>query len=141
MIADARLCRWNHTFRLILTAAIMGGAMPGTPARSVSAEVPDSYRDMWNDPVVAKRIDEGIEQNRKGNALLEVVDKAGKPVPGAVLDIRQTTHEFLFGCNVLVLGQLGEKNERYEREFARLFNFATTTFCCTKTSATWSTAR
>ncbi|OGT93934.1 MAG: hypothetical protein A2286_13375 [Gammaproteobacteria bacterium RIFOXYA12_FULL_61_12] len=47
----------------------------------------------------------------------------------ATLTIRQKTHAFLFGCNILPLGQLGELNAAYEDEFVKLFNLATTTFC------------
>lgn len=49
---------------------------------------------------------------------------------GAVLEIRQTTHEFLFGCNLFALGQLDspELNRKYEEAFARIHNFATLPF-------------
>ena len=59
-----------------------------------------------------------------------VKDLAGNPISGAKLSVRQTGHEFLFGCNAFVLGQLDtpEKNRKYEEAFVRLFNFATVPF-------------
>jgi len=115
--------------RRILPCLALATASLLTTANSASAEMPESYRKLWSDPAVAKRIDEGIERNRKGDAAIAIVDSAGKPVADASLNIRQKTHDFLFGCNILWLGQLGDLNEAYEQEFARLFNLATTTFC------------
>lgn len=94
------------------------------------AEIPESYLRMWDDPAVNERIDKNIEQNRKGDATIQLVTADGKPVPGASLDIRQTDHAFLFGCNAFVLGQLDtpELNRKYEERFVHLFNFATVPF-------------
>ena len=75
------------------------------------AELPENYLKRWDNPAVQKRIDDGIEKHRKGDATLTVVDAAGKPVAGAKVEIAQQTHEFLFGCNIFVLGQMKEKNQ------------------------------
>ena len=91
------------------------------------AEVPESYRAAWN--AVRPKLDENIERYRKGDAAITVVDATGKPIADASLTIQQKTHAFLFGCNILVLGQLGDKNEKFEQAFVKLFNLATTTFC------------
>ena len=94
---------------------------------SSSAAVPEAYAKRWRDPAVTERIARNIEQYRKGDAVIEVVDAAGKPVAGAKVEARQTGHEFLFGCNAFVLGQLPtpEANRQYEEAFLKLFNFAT----------------
>jgi GH35 family endo-1,4-beta-xylanase len=91
---------------------------------------PDSWRALWDNPALNARIERNIEQFRKGDLLLEVVGAAGKPVPGARVAARQTGHEFLFGCNGFVLGQLKPEDleQRYEAGFARLFNFVTVPF-------------
>ena len=123
------LCRRREVRHTCLSRLLVAVAICAWSNSPCMAEVPDSYRKLWSAPEVVKRIDEGIRQHRQGDALVKVVDANGKPVTAAALDIRQKTHEFLFGCNVLVLGQLGNKNERYEGEFAKLFNLATTTFC------------
>ena len=96
----------------------------------VNAELPENYLNRWDNPAVKKRIEEGIEKNRKSDATLTVVDSEGKPVAGAELKITQQSHEFLFGCNLFVLGQLEtpELNRRYEKSFTQLFNFATLPF-------------
>ncbi len=97
----------------------------GLPA---GAELPDNYLQRWDDPAVQKRIDDGIEQNRKSDAVLTIVDAAGNPLANAEVKISQKSHEFLFGCNIFVLGQMKEKNAAYEEAFLKLFNFATVAF-------------
>lgn len=84
----------------------------------------------WNDPAINDRIQAGIEAHRKGDGTITVVDAAGKPLSGVRVEIEQTRHEFLFGCNAFVLGQLktAADNGRYEAAFVRLFNFATIPF-------------
>jgi GH35 family endo-1,4-beta-xylanase len=94
--------------------------------QSAPAAAPDAYRKAWSD--VSKRIDEGIERNRKGDVAIEVVGENGQPVKDATLQIQQKSHAFLFGCNAFVLGQMGDKNQKYEEAFTRLFNFATVPF-------------
>ena len=69
-------------------------------------ELPETYRKLWRDPAVNARIERNIERYRKGDATIAVVDAEGKPIPDATVKVRQTEHEFLFGCNAFVLGQL-----------------------------------
>jgi GH35 family endo-1,4-beta-xylanase len=96
-----------------------------TPA---PAAVPEAYQAAWK--AAAPQIDANIERCRKGDATISVVGPDGLPLKDASLTIRQQTHEFLFGCNLFVLGQLAtpELNRKYEEGFARLFNFATIPF-------------
>lgn len=91
------------------------------------AATPEAYQKRWNDPAVARRIQANIETYRKGDGTITVVDAQGKPASGVQVELRQTRHEFLFGCNAFVLGQLKtpENNCLYEKAFLRLFNFAT----------------
>ena len=107
--------------------AILFGLLVSVPAW---ADVPEAYRTMWDDPDVVARIDRDTEQYRKADAVIEVVDANGVPVRGAKITARQKTHEFLFGCNLFVLGQLETPalNTKYEKAFTHLFNFATVPF-------------
>lgn len=100
----------------------------GLPA--AHGAVPDAYRKLWTDPAVVKRIDEGIETNRKRDAAITVKTAAGQPLADAKIEVKQVRHEFLFGCNGFVLGQLdtAEKNAKYEAAFVKLFNFVTVPF-------------
>jgi endo-1,4-beta-xylanase len=93
-------------------------------------EVPDSYARLWNDPALLERMQRDTERHRKSDATVEVTEPGGKAIAGATLEIRQQTNEFLFGCNLFVLGQLTtpELNHKYEDAFAHLFNFATLPF-------------
>ena len=73
--------------------------------------------------------DARIEQCRKADATVAVVDAAGKPVIGATIDVRQTRHAFLFGCNIFAWGKLpDDREEAYRQRFAELLNYATLPF-------------
>ncbi len=110
------------------TTVLIG--MASLLAAAAQAATPDVYRNLWRDPALNERIERNIEKYRKGDATIEVKDAAGKPFSGAKVELRQTGHEFLFGCNAFVLGQLDtpDKERRYEEAFSKLFNFATVPF-------------
>jgi GH35 family endo-1,4-beta-xylanase len=74
--------------------------------------------------------DERIERHRKGDAVVRVVDADGRPVPGARIEIRQTRHAFLFGCNIFLWSQPDEPalEKAYRQRFSELLNFATLPF-------------
>ncbi|MCX7010615.1 MAG: endo-1,4-beta-xylanase, partial [Kiritimatiellaeota bacterium] len=95
---------------------------------TAQAATPEVYTKLWRDEKLNAHIERNIEQYRKGDAAITVVDAAGQPVSGAKISVQQTGHEFLFGCNAFVLGQLGDKEQRYEDAFTKLFNFATVPF-------------
>jgi len=65
-----------------------------------------------------------IERIRKSDALIRVVDAAGKPVAGAQVTVTQSAHEFLFGCNIFEFAS----GTAYRQRFAELFNYATVGF-------------
>lgn len=66
----------------------------------------------------------GIEKYRKGDAVIRVIDKNGKPLPNARLDIRQLSHSFKFGCYLKIDDLEPGLVPNYERRFAALFNYA-----------------
>ncbi len=73
--------------------------------------------------------DSRIERVRKADVTVRVVDRLGKPVAGAQVEIQQTRHAFLFGCNIFPLfSYQGEQYEKYGGQFAALFNYATLAF-------------
>ena len=113
-----------------LTLALAVAVLCTLRGGAARAGVPEPYRKLWSDPATAQRIGQNIEKHRKGDATIEVAGPDGQAVEGALLEVRQETHEFLFGCNAFVLGQLDspEKNRKYEAAFVRLFNFATVPF-------------
>jgi len=96
--------------------------------RSTYAILPENYLNNWDDPAIQQRIDNGIELNRKSDVVLTIVDATGAPIPSTKVNVVQTSHEFLFGCNLFVLGQMKEKDATYEALFLKLFNFATIAF-------------
>lgn len=75
--------------------------------------------------------DARIEQIRKGDARLIVLDTEGKPLPAGIeLQIEQIRHQFLFGSNIYRLFECRtpEDNANYEKRFAELLNYATLLF-------------
>ena len=76
------------------------------------------------------RIQNGIDQHRKGFAHLEIKDKNGQVIPNAKVRVNQTSHAFRFGANLFMLEEMEtkEKNEAYKKYFADLFNMATLPF-------------
>ncbi len=85
----------------------------------------DEQEDIWK-----QRAAKGIELYRKGNGRFTVVDKEGKPVSNARIKLTQRSHEFRFGANIFMLDELEteEKNEKYKKYFADVFNMATLPF-------------
>ena len=77
-----------------------------------------------------EKVSFGIENYRKGNARLTVLDKSGAPIPHAKIKATQKSHEFRFGSNLFLLDELEtqEKNEIYKKRFADVFNMATLPF-------------
>jgi len=72
---------------------------------------------------------QAIERNRKSDAVVRVVDAAGKPVAGARISLTQTGHEFLFGCNIYGFAISAQAlNAAYKERFAEMFNYATVGF-------------
>jgi endo-1,4-beta-xylanase len=112
-------------FSCLFAAILWSGQLQAQTLTSAKI-MGEAYQKLWN-PELQKKINEGIELNRKGEAILEILDKKGRPLKDVSVSIQQKSHEFLFGCNAFVLGQLGspEKNGQYEETFVRIFNFAT----------------
>lgn len=77
-----------------------------------------------------KKIERDIEEYRKGQFVLRIVDENGKPVPNADVKVRQTSHDFKFGCNIFHLDQFPDEKRRaqYRDLFKNLFNYAVVPF-------------
>lgn len=129
ILAKVERC-WSRIAVLALASAFATGLRGAQQASAIDANTQAAALEAWRDPALNKKIDDGIEKYRKGDAVLEVVDVGGKPVSGATVRLKQTGHEFLFGSNTFVLGQLkpDEKERRFEEAFLRLFNFTTVPF-------------
>lgn len=75
--------------------------------------------------------DERIEQYRKADAVLKLLDPSGAPLAeGVNVQISQTRHDFLFGANIYKFDKCKtpEDNAAYKERFRELFNFATLAF-------------
>ena len=83
-----------------------------------------------NKEMIDERISSGIEKYRKGDCSVKLTDRDGNPLAGAAVKIKQKSHEFRFGANIFMLDELetAEKNEKYKKYFADVFNMATLPF-------------
>nr|QQZ02674.1 1,4-beta-xylanase [uncultured microorganism] len=86
--------------------------------------------DEVSDESLMASADARIEEHRKTGVRLVIRDEAGSPIADADVKLRQTRHEFLFGCNVFGWGgqDNGQLENAYRDRFARLLNYATLPF-------------
>jgi GH35 family endo-1,4-beta-xylanase len=82
------------------------------------------------DPATERRINEGIENNRKGDAVLRLFDTEGHLISDAKYSLKLVRHHFLFGANAFMLGGYGTEaeNAAYETAFTEVFNSAVVPF-------------
>lgn len=85
----------------------------------------EEQRETWE-----ARSARGIEAYRKGNARVTVTDAEGNPVSGAEMEVKQRSHAFRFGINLLLVDEMdtSEKAERYESLVRDAFNMGTIPF-------------
>lgn len=71
-----------------------------------------------------------IEKHRKMEAKIRILDASGRPVPRVKVSLEQTSHDFLFGCNIYMFDRYRNEaqNAAYKQRFAELFNYATVGF-------------
>ena len=108
-----------------LPLAILMLATPASHVRpTLAAENRPNDEQLWSEAETR------IEQHRKTDATILVTDAAGTPVEGAEVQIEQTRHAFLFGCNIYMFDRYRNEvqNAAYKQRFAELFNYATVGF-------------
>jgi len=74
---------------------------------------------------VDRKIERDIEENRKGQFVINITDENGKPFEGKVR-IKQVSHQFKFGCTLFHLDQFpdDERKKLYKENFKKVFNYA-----------------
>ena len=73
-----------------------------------------------------KQADENIEKYRKGDVSIEFKNPDGKSIKNARVEVRQTSHDFLFGCIIfdLLRNEGPYKQALYKERFKNIFNLA-----------------
>lgn len=83
-----------------------------------------------NEDMTEERLSHTVEHDRKGKAVVRVVDKSGNPVPNAKVRVKLRDHDFKLGANIFMLDEFesAEKNAIYRDTFSEVFNLATVPF-------------
>jgi GH35 family endo-1,4-beta-xylanase len=83
-----------------------------------------SYAGREGDAPWRSAADERIDKLRKAELALRVLDRTGKPVAGAEVNVEQQRQAFGFGSAVVAQTLIQPGNERYKTLVGELFNFA-----------------
>ena len=72
-----------------------------------------------NSEFVGGKLDRNIRENRMGVFSLQFFDRDGKRIYPDSVSVKQTRHEFKFGCSLFLLDQFPEpeKNRAYRGAF------------------------
>src|SRR5512139_3121602 len=73
-----------------------------------------------------RQAEENIEKYRKGDAAIQFKTQDGKMIANARADIRQITHDFLFGCIIfdLIRNENDYREGLFKDRFKKIFNLA-----------------
>lgn len=73
-----------------------------------------------------KQADENIEKYRKGDVSVQFKTRDGKTIKNARVEIKQKSHDFLFGCIIfdLIRNENTYKEELFKSRFKNIFNLA-----------------
>lgn len=114
-------------FGLIAVSAIMALFALGDDARGAEADAAAAEK---REQDLLDRCAALIDQHRKSDAVVRLMDATGRPVAGAQVTIEQTRHDFLFGCNIYAFDGSGDESldATYKNRFDELFNYATVGF-------------
>ncbi|MEI6078571.1 MAG: glycoside hydrolase family 10, partial [Verrucomicrobiota bacterium] len=112
------------------TFAMLLGVGFGFFGRASELEPSKAYQDLWNQPEIVRRIDDGIRSNRMNEVVLKFTGADGLPLTNVTVTVEQTRHDFLFGANPFMLGGFPtpEENLKYEQVYTSLFNYTTVPF-------------
>ena len=128
---DAGKVRLNLRLGYYAQSLQLGGvSVQRLPAGTPLASLPNTrptYAGRAADAPWRREAARRIDENRKGALIVEVVDAAGRPVPGADVHVRMTRHAFAFGSvyttNLVAGPDAGTPAAAvYREKFLGLFN-------------------
>jgi len=108
-----------------ISLEVLAADLQSAPAAAAAPPAQTLHAGNWQAAAKAR-----IEQHRKADARITVVDAAGNPVPDVELTVKQTRHAFLFGCNIFAFDSYRQQRDTdtYRHRFKDLFNYATLPF-------------
>ena len=120
----------------------IGGAIALNMGNSVNVDdLPMNelfYDGMEEDADWRTAAEAGIEEHRKANISIEVLDKSGIPVEGAEITMEMKKHHFGFGSFISdLLIEDSSNGDKYREHYSELFNVGTTPFYMGGSSDNW----
>lgn len=120
-----------HMAALVIFVAVI--ALPLAGCQESGGDLWITLTQAWNSTrewFIVNGAKDRIEQVRKGDAYIQVVDDNGTPVRGARVYFEQQSHDFLFGSNLTPLGVNGPNavNQDWANAYTALFNYGTLPF-------------
>ncbi|MBQ2709951.1 MAG: endo-1,4-beta-xylanase [Clostridia bacterium] len=78
-----------------------------------------------HNPYTSDKIARNIRENRMGVFSLQFFDADGNRIHPESVQVKQTSHEFKFGCSLFLLDQFpeAERNAKYREAFKKIFNY------------------
>jgi endo-1,4-beta-xylanase len=127
---DMNQKRFHMVGLVILAVALL---LPAAACQSGGGDLGANVTQLYNNARewwILQGAKDRIEQIRKGNTYLTIVDDNGTPVRGARIYFEQQTHDFLFGSNLSPLGPGGPNmiNQNWANAYTALFNYGTLPF-------------
>lgn len=121
---------FHITALVIFTIAL---AMPLAGCQDSGGDLWMTLTQAWNSTrewFIMNGAGDRIEQIRKGDAYIQVIDDNGTPVRGARVYFEQQSHDFLFGSNLTPLSEKGPNavNQDWANAYTALFNYGTLPF-------------
>jgi len=111
------------TIQLLTRGELAAAALPVADLVAQSRRLAAAVE---NEGVLAARLENDIRNLRQRDLVVLVRDADGRPASAADVEITQTAHDFLFGCNLFAFRRWDDetKNHLYEERFRTLFNLA-----------------
>jgi GH35 family endo-1,4-beta-xylanase len=109
----------NSKFMALFPYAVVAAVFL-SPSRALSQDVRQTEARMM------KQAEENIEKYRKGDVTIKFKTRDGQMIRNAQVEIRQKTHDFLFGCIIfdLIRNENNYREDLFKDRFKKIFNLA-----------------
>ncbi len=110
----------GHEVKGYLIASLLLSIFVLSPLSGFSQDVRQTEEKMM------RQADQNIEKYRKGDVIIGFVSNDGKPVRNVKIEVKQKSHDFLFGCIIfdMIRNENTYKEELFKARYKKIFNLA-----------------